>query len=123
MLSARAEIIQMLDTMSEEELDALPLGVIQLDRDGTVLTYNDTEASLARFDRADVMGRNFFRDVAPCTAVREFQGRFSDGVERRELETRFNYQFRFRDDRTKNVAISMVYRLETDTVWVVVERP
>jgi photoactive yellow protein len=123
MQSARAEVILMVETLTAEELDSLPVGVIQLDRNGTVLQYNETESALARTSRADVIGRDFFDEVAPCTAVRDFQGRFQDGVARRELDVTFDYQFRFRDDRTKDVSVSMSYRPESDTVWVVVERP
>lgn len=123
MTRARAEMIQLLDTLTQDELDELPVGVIQLDRDGTVLQYNETESSLARFSRADVVGRNFFREIAPCTAVRDFQGRFEQGVEAESLDTTFGYRFRFPDDRTKDVTITMSYRPHTEVVWVVVERP
>lgn len=123
MTKARAEMIRLLDTLSGDELDELPVGVIQLDRDGIVLQYNETESHLARFSRADVVGRSFFREIAPCTAVRDFQGRFEEGVERGDLDATFNYQFRFADDRTKNVTITMSYRPHSDVVWVVVERP
>lgn len=123
MTRARAEMIRLLDTLSREELDELPVGVIQLDRDGTVLQYNETESNLARFNPAEVVGRNFFTEIAPCTAVRDFQGRFQEGVERRELDTTFAYQFRFADDRTKDVTITMSYRPLGGNVWVIVERP
>jgi photoactive yellow protein len=123
MTSARAEMIQLLDTLSREELDELPVGIIQLDRDGTVLQYNATESSLARFSRSDVVGRNFFTQIAPCTAVRDFQGRFEQGVARQELDTTFGYRFRFEDERVKDVTITLSYRPHADVVWVVVERP
>jgi photoactive yellow protein len=121
--TARAEIIDLLDTLSREELDELPVGVIQLDRDGTVLEYNETESSLARFNRWDVVGRHFFRDIAPCTAVRDFQGRFEAGVAAGELDVTFAYRFRFPDERIKDVTITMAYRPHSERVWVVVERP
>jgi photoactive yellow protein len=52
----------------------LPYGVIQLKGEGTVVGYNKTEASLSKLDPARVVGKNFFRDIAPCTAVKEFAG-------------------------------------------------
>lgn len=123
MTRARAEMIRLLDALSGAELDELPVGVIQLDRDGTVLQYNETESSLARLSQSDVVGRNFFREIAPCTAVRDFQGRFDEGVEAGDLDTTFAYRFRFPDDRVKDVTITMSYRPHNDVVWVVVERP
>jgi len=61
-----------------ESIDALPFGVIVVDRAGLILEYNSYESQLAGLARERVLGRNFFRDVAPCTAIREFEGRFSD---------------------------------------------
>ncbi len=61
-----------------EELDSAPFGVIVVDRTGTILEYNAYERSMAGLGSRPVIGLNFFRDVAPCTAIREFQGRFGD---------------------------------------------
>ena len=58
------------------EIDALPFGLISVDRDGTIEQYNAYESQLSRLSKDRVLGLNFFSDVAPCTAVKEFQGRF-----------------------------------------------
>lgn len=87
-----------LGRMSPEQLDRLPFGVVTLDSNGRVIAYNDTESRLAGLPRESVLGRNFFGDVAPCTAVREFEGRFRDfaaGRTRMALET-FEFVFNFR---------------------------
>ena len=62
--------------LGESEIDELPFGLISVDPSGTILQYNSYESRLARLSKERVIGRNFFRDVAPCTAVQEFQGRF-----------------------------------------------
>lgn len=118
-----AGVLERADVLSEAELDTLPVGMIQLDRSGTVLKFNQTESALARMDKADAVGKSFFDEVAPCTKVQEFYGRFVEGVEKKSLHTVFDYVFRFRDGRQKNVVISMFYSGTTDTVWVCVERP
>jgi photoactive yellow protein len=115
--------IQQADVLSEDELDGLPVGMIQLDLTGTVLRFNQTEAELARVDKSDALGKSFFDEVAPCTKVQDFYGRFVEGVERRNLHTVFPYEFRFRDGRRKDVIISMFYSATTETVWVLVQRP
>lgn len=87
-----------LGRMSPEELDRLPFGVVTLDASGRVIGYNDTESRLAGLPRDNVIGRNFFGDVAPCAAVQEFEGRFRDfaaGKSRLALET-FEFVFNFR---------------------------
>ncbi len=62
--------------LPEGEIDALPFGLIGVDRTGAIEQYNAYESKLARLSKERVIGRNFFADVAPCTAVKEFQGRF-----------------------------------------------
>jgi photoactive yellow protein len=62
--------------LTVEQLNNLPYGVVTVDRDGIVLSYNDTESRLAGVPRDRVLMRNFFKDVAPCTQVKEFEGRF-----------------------------------------------
>ncbi|TNE86484.1 MAG: PAS domain-containing protein [Deltaproteobacteria bacterium] len=87
-----------LGRMTPEALDALPFGVVTLDSTGRVIGYNDTESRLAGLPREAVLGRNFFGDVAPCAAVREFEGRFRDfaeGRSRLSLET-FEFVFNFK---------------------------
>jgi photoactive yellow protein len=118
-----SEVLARADVLTEDELDTLPVGMIQLDRDGTVLKFNQTESSLARVDKGDAIGKSFFDEVAPCTKVQEFHGKFVEGVASRTLHTVFPYQFRFRDGRQKNVVISMFYSGSTETVWVLVQRP
>ena len=43
-----------------------------LDPEAIVVKYNKMEESWSRFDRKDVIGKNFFCDIAPCTQVKEF---------------------------------------------------
>jgi photoactive yellow protein len=122
-LSGTTEVLERADVLTEDELDSLPVGMIQLDRNGTVLKFNQTESSLARVEKGEAVGKSFFDEVAPCTKVQEFHGKFVEGVQNRNLHTVFPYQFRFRDGREKNVVISMFYSGSTDTVWVLVQRP
>jgi photoactive yellow protein len=118
-----SDVLSRADVLTQDELDTLPVGMIQLDRDGTVLKFNQTESSLARVEKSDAIGKSFFDEVAPCTKVQEFHGKFVEGVQNRTLHTVFPYTFRFRDGRQKNVVISMFYSASTDTVWVLVQRP
>lgn len=69
-----------IDERSDQELDTLPFGVIALDRDGIILRYNLYEAQFARLDRNQVLGRDFFQEVARCTRGDVFEGQFRRGV-------------------------------------------
>lgn len=80
--STEAFSSETLDEFSQSELDQLPVGVVELDREGVVRAYNRVEAKASGLARNWVLGKHFFTEVAPCTAVYEFQGRFDRLVQR-----------------------------------------
>jgi len=106
-----------IDIMSEEELDKLPFGAIRLDRNGTILSYNRAEANLTGRDPRRVIGRNFFTEVAPCTNVQEFAGRFREGVEKGDMHTIFPFRFDF-EMAPRDVSVTLFYSKNTDSAWV-----
>ena len=71
-------LIARIEAMDPAEIDMLPVGIITLALDGTILRYNRTEAGHSHRHAAAQIGRNFFRDVAPCTEDPLFEGRFRD---------------------------------------------
>jgi photoactive yellow protein len=99
-------------------LDALPLGVIRLDRHGVVTAFNAHEERKTRRSRADVLGRHFFHDVAPCARVQSFHGRFLEGVANRRLDTTFGFVFPFSPGE-RHVMVTLFYRTADDSVWIV----
>jgi len=82
-------IFQTIDSIGEKELDSLPYGVIQLDAQGTVLRYNAYEEGLSGLTRQKVVGKNFFKQIAPCTDMQEFYGRFREGGRSRRAALHF----------------------------------
>lgn len=100
-------------------LDDQPFGIIRLSSRGIVLSYNRHEQTKARRRPESVIGRNFFREVAPCTQVKEFYGRFLDGVERRDLNTTFGFLFTMPHGE-RHVDISLFYKASDDSVWVLI---
>ncbi|QDG53937.1 PAS domain-containing protein [Persicimonas caeni] len=90
-----------------DELDDLPYGLVVLDREGNVLFYNETESRYAGYKPEHVVGKNFFQDVAPCTRVKEFEGRFRQFVDG-ELGrvTFFDFAFHF-ESGTQDVTIAL----------------
>jgi len=115
------DILRKVENLSAKDLDELPFGMIQLDRTGRILKFNQTEAKLARINRDRQLGKNFFDDVAPCTKVREFYGRFLSGVNNRSLYETFGFVFKF-DHGWRNVAITLFYAEKTDSVWVLISQ-
>ncbi|MCP3141265.1 PAS domain-containing protein [Pyxidicoccus xibeiensis] len=115
------ELLRQVEDLDTADLDTLPFGMIQLDRDGRILKFNQTEARMARISRDRQLGRSFFDQVAPCTKVREFYGRFQEGLAKRNLYETFGFVFKF-DHGWRNVAITMMYSDKTDSVWVLVSQ-
>jgi len=106
--------------MTPEQLDELPYGVIEISSDGTILSYNAGESELSGRKSEKVIGRNFFTEVAPCTNVREFYGRFLDLIEHRAVNHEFEFIFAFAVPI--QVHITMLYEQHENTVWVMVNR-
>jgi photoactive yellow protein len=114
----RAEV-ERIEGLSESALDRLPFGAIRLDKDGTILRYNQTEADLVGRKKENVIGKNFFTDVAPCTNVQEFAGQFREGIEKGFLHTVFPYVFALASGPLK-VWVTLFYNDENDSAWVFV---
>jgi photoactive yellow protein len=118
--AAPSFLFQNINNISEEELDSLPYGVIQLDVAGNVMRYNSYEANLAGLTKQKVVGKNFFEQVAPCTEVREFYGKFEKGVAAGQMHTTFRFHFAFKKD-SRDVTVTLFYNQRDETVWVLVQ--
>jgi photoactive yellow protein len=113
------ELYARIDTMTSDELDQLPRGAMQLDTSGKILQYNLFEQRMANIRKKYAMGRNFFTEVAPCTDVKEFHGRFIEGVSKKSLHETFRYHFPFSKNPV-DVSITLHYSAISNTVWVFV---
>ncbi|GAC1303870.1 MAG: hypothetical protein NVS2B3_19890 [Vulcanimicrobiaceae bacterium] len=108
--------------VSMDELDELPFGAIVIDPDGTIREYNEYETRLSHFERTAVVGKNFFRDVAPCTAVQDFEGRLHAflGTTDRVSES-FDYFFPFHHGGV-TVEITFLRLRQKGQILIAVER-
>lgn len=117
----RDDLDNVLSRLTAREVDQLAFGAVQLDGKGTVLQYNAAEASITGRDARAVIGRNFFRDVAPCTSTPAFKGVFDAGVRDGNLNTMFEYVFDYNMNPTK-VKIHMKKAISDGTFWIFVKR-
>jgi photoactive yellow protein len=113
-------VYQNIHSKSQKELDELPCGAIQLDHQGIILRYNAFEERLAGLSKERVVGKNFFKQVAPCTDVQKFYGRFREGVAAGKLHCKFRYHFAFAHNAV-DVTVSLFYSDRDKTVWVFVQ--
>ncbi|GAC1308703.1 MAG: hypothetical protein NVSMB21_14360 [Vulcanimicrobiaceae bacterium] len=108
-----------------EEIDSLPFGVIVVDRAGTILEYNAYETEMTGFARERVLGLNFFHDVAPCTALREFEGRFGEFMSSHETSIEpFEFVFPFTRGEQKVTVLFVRLNFDSERGTIcVVRRP
>jgi photoactive yellow protein len=112
------ERIQVQD-LSEDELEELPFGAIQLDTTGRILRFNGYESKISGVAKHDAVGKMFFTEIAPCTNVKEFYGRFKEGVARKRLHEKFRYHYSFKRN-PMDVTITLFYSDLTQSIWVFV---
>ena len=107
--------------LTPAEVDRLPFGAIELDATGTVLSFNQTESSITGRSKDAVIGRNFFKEIAPCCNKPAFRGVFDAGVRAGNLNAMFDYVFDYRMNPTR-VKIHMKQALTGRSYWVFVRR-
>lgn len=110
-----------LSGLSSEEIDDLTFGAIRVDGKGDILHYNAAEGDIAGREPKDMIGRNFFSDVAPCTNTEEFEGRFKEGVEQGGLNTTILYTFDYEMEPTQ-VRVRMQEAADDGVYWILVKR-
>jgi photoactive yellow protein len=112
------EVLEAADRMTADER-IVPLWHDPARRDGRILNYNAVESKLASLRRDDAIGKQFFTEVAPCTMVQDFYGRFKEGVIRESLDTSFRFHFAFKQ-HPRDVTVRLLYSKRTRTVWVLI---
>jgi len=75
--AAVIERIQVQD-LTEQELEKLPFGAIQLDTAGRILPFNGFESQISGVSKEQAVGKLFFTEIAPCTNIKESCGRLKN---------------------------------------------
>jgi photoactive yellow protein len=110
------ELFDSLDRADDAAFNKLGFGAIALRRDGVVERYNDVEARWAGLQRASVIGKNFFTQVAPCTNNEIVAARLlSEGC----LDLVLEYVFTYRLIPTK-VRLRLLKRPSSPLMYLVV---
>jgi photoactive yellow protein len=111
------------NTLTGDDLDKLPIGVIVVDRKGTILEYNAYERSMAGIGTRDVIGLNFFHDLAPCTAIKDFEGRFETFLDSEDTSIEpFQFIFAFARGAQRVVVIFVRLSNQSDRATICVQR-
>src|SRR6478672_4625952 len=84
------DLARRLSAMAPEAIDALTFGAIRLDAAGTVTLYSARERANSGFLK-EVVGRNFFADIAPCMQRPEVSGRIERARAAGTLDVAFDF--------------------------------
>lgn len=117
----KTDIDNVMSRLKDADINKLAFGAIELDKNGVVLKYNAAEGAITGRNPASVIGKNFFRDVAPCTAKPSFKGVFDAGVKADNLNALFEYVFDYEMKPTK-VKVHMKKALSGGNFWIFVKR-
>ena len=117
----KSDVENVIGKMSAKQIDDLAFGAIQLDAVGTIMTFNLMEGAMTGRDPKAVIGRNFFKDVAPCTSTPAFEGVFHEGVRNDNLNTIIEYLFDYQMTPTK-VKVHMKRAINGGSYWIFVKR-
>lgn len=101
--------------------ELLPFGAIMLNQQGDVLRFNRAESFISGREAGDVVGKNFFNDIAPCAKGQVFYNHFFRAVADGQVNTMFDYQFAYKMKPT-NVRIHMKSANAAQGIWVFIKR-
>lgn len=108
--------------LSKPQLDELPFGAILVDGEGIIHFYCLTDWESTARDPAEIIGRNFCRDIWPGACAEEICVRFREGVQSGELNVLFEYSL---DHEMPPIQVQIHmknHRHEPDRYWILIKR-
>jgi photoactive yellow protein len=120
------EQLNALHTAEPSRWDDHSVGVVQLDDDGTVQYVNEAACQLPRLQNAtpdEVVGQNFFTDLALSTNNDLFRGRFERGTECDAMQVCFPYTFIAPGYAPTVFNVHMHRHPRASSNWILLETP
>lgn len=104
-----------------QRAEYLPFGAVLLDRNGTIVKYNKAEGLIASRTPEDVIGKNFFNEIAPCAKGKRFHGEFLKFHQTGQINVMFDYKFGYKG---ADVAVKIHLKAQPDGqhCWLFVKR-
>lgn len=102
-------------------IEFLPFGAVMVDKIGKILKYNAAEGLIVGRQASDVIGKNFFNDVAPCAKGKKFHGEFLKFAQTGQVNTMLDYEFDYKMKPVK-VRIHLKSAPDNQGCWIFVKR-
>lgn len=113
-------LLERVEQLSFQEIDALPFGVVRLDATGKVTYFSRAEAEQSGFGDRRAIGRDFFTQMAPCLGAPELLRRIAAARRAGTLDITFEQTGDF-DDADRELRV----RVKSATgggLWVFLQR-
>ena len=121
MISFGAKDIDNILARDPNRVEFLPFGAILIDRIGKIHKYNGAESLIAGRQATDVVGKNFFNDVAPCAKGKKFHGEFLKFAQSGNVNSVLDYEFDYKMKPVK-VRIHLKSSADGQNCWLFVKR-
>ncbi len=104
-----------------QRAEYLPFGAVLLDRQGRIVKYNKAESVIANRNPEEMIGLDFFNEVAPCAKGKRFHGEFLKFHQTGQINVLFDYKFNYKG---ANVAVKIHLKSQPDGqhCWLFVKR-
>lgn len=99
----------------------LPFGAVLLSRNAQIIKYNKAEGLIAGRDPSEMIGKNFFNDVAPCAKGKRFHSEFLKFHKTGNVNTIFDYEFAYKGANVR-VRIHLKSQPDGQACWMFVKR-
>lgn len=114
------KLAEAIESLTPEEIDQLPFGVIGIDQQGVVHLFNKAEAQQSGYGSRPAHGQLFFIDVAPCMNNTYFKGRIDKARSAGSLDISFSFIGDFSDpDRELTVRVQSA---KDGGLWIAIKR-
>jgi len=113
-------LVAHIESLSPDELDALPFGVIRLDPAGHVTYFSKAEKEQSGYGDRQAIGRDFFTQMAPCLGTPQFLRRIEEARRAGTLDITFEQTGDF-DDAERDLRVR-VQSASTGGLWVFLQR-
>jgi photoactive yellow protein len=115
------DLARHVETLRDDEIDALPFGAIRIDEAGVVRHYSRAEARLSgRGEKRTTLGRTFFAEIAPCMDTPAYRGRIERAIAAGRLDLEFGHVGDFAD-RSRELRVR-VQSAKAGGYWVFMQR-
>lgn len=112
-----SDLVEQLDRLVDYQLDEVTFGVVRMDLNGIVLTYNQAESLISGVEPSQAIGKHFFTQIAPCTDNFMVSFRYTEAI----LDEEINYIFTKVTTPTK-VRLRMLRTVTSQFQYLLVKR-